>query len=125
MIKMFLFFSHRLNDEQIQEAKERWSIDIFIYLPQCLQNKWSNINPVEDFIDLSPFIGWIEANAGAKDVFLVQGDFGATFELVTYLKNRNNTVVYSTSERIVKEVVKEDSSIEITHRFKHNRFRLY
>ncbi|MCK9328829.1 MAG: CRISPR-associated protein Csx20 [Candidatus Cloacimonetes bacterium] len=125
MKKIFLFFSHRLNDIQEKELMEKWAIDRYIYLPNCLQYKWSNIDPHILEIDISPFTGWIEANSNSEDIFLVQGDFGATFKLVTFLKLKGNTVIYSTTERVCCESPDNNDGVKITHRYKHIQFREY
>ncbi len=125
MIKMFLFFSHRLSEDQIKEAQDLWKIDIFMYLPNCLQEKWSNIDPSLEEINVNPFTGWIEANAKENDIFLVQGDFGATYNLVKYLKDKDRTVVYSTTQRDCIEQKNKNNTTEIIHQYRHVRFRSY
>ena len=43
-MKMYLFFSHKLTDAQIEDAK-KLGVDEFVYLPEDLQRKFSNIPP--------------------------------------------------------------------------------
>jgi len=49
-MKMFLLFSHKLTDEQIKDAKSNLGVDEFVYLPDDLQNKFSNVPPEIDDI---------------------------------------------------------------------------
>ena len=43
MKKMFLLFSHNLTQTQIDDAKNNFDVEEFIYLNQDLQKLWSNI----------------------------------------------------------------------------------
>lgn len=122
---LVLFFSHKLSDEQINCAKSDLQVTDFIYLPENLQRDWSNISPESDNIDISGFVDWIEKNTSKNDIFLVQGDFGATFSLLNYLKTNNYSAVYSTSKRIAFEYKKDNGDIVTTHIFKHIKFRFY
>ena len=53
MKKMFLFFSHILTDLQKKEAEEEWGINEFVYLPEDLQRKWSQIDPFSESVDIN------------------------------------------------------------------------
>lgn len=125
-MKMFLFFSHKLTDEQIYDAKENLGISEFVYLPDDLQNKFSNVPPeINDIKAYSmEFINYLEKNAKKEDYVLIQGDFGIVFWVVEYCKNNNLKAVYSTTKRIAKEM-KIKGKIIKTSEFEHIRFRFY
>lgn len=124
---MFLVFSHKLTDIQIQSARNDLDIRNFQYLPEDLQYIWSHIPPYEKDIEpyLKEIINWIEEGVGTKDVVLVQGDFGATYKVVNYCKSKGLKVVYSTTKREAIEEKDEDGIISITHKISHVIFREY
>ena len=124
--KMFLLFSHNLTDDQINDARENLKVDKFIYLPKELQNIWSNIPPeIEDITDyLKPIKEFLKNNANDGDYVLIQGDFGATYNMVNYAFENNLIPIYATTKRVVKEVI-EDGKVITIREFKHCRFRKY
>ncbi|WP_456374209.1 CRISPR-associated protein Csx20 [Methanocaldococcus sp.] len=126
MPKMFLLFSHNLTNDQIKDAKENLKVDKFIYLPKELQNIWSNIPPeIEDITDyLKPIKEFLKNNANDGDYVLIQGDFGATYNMVNYAFENNLIPIYATTKRVVKEVI-EDGKVITIREFKHCRFRKY
>ena len=48
--KIILLFSHELTESQTIELKNKYNIKTVIYLPENLQQQWSNIHP--DYIDI-------------------------------------------------------------------------
>ncbi|SDZ35743.1 hypothetical protein SAMN05660462_02835 [Proteiniborus ethanoligenes] len=127
MRKLILIFSHSLTDKQIEDSKVNLYINEFIYLPKELQGKWSLIPPdMEDISNITDEIkDWIDSVADKDDYILVQGDFGATYDVVKHLKNKGHRVIYSTTSRRAKEIVRDDGKIEITHIFDHVMYREY
>lgn len=125
--RLFLIFSHKLTDIQIEDAKANLGIDEFIYLPDELQNIWRNISPyVEDINDkLEGFFKWIDVNVSKEDYILIQGDFGATYHLVKYCKSKDLRPIYSTTEREAVENRKGGSTIVLSHKVSHIRYREY
>lgn len=126
MAKLILVFSHKLTRAQIMEAGLKLGLKDQLYLPDDLQRIWSNIDP--EIEDLSSFIRKIEdfilSVYQAGDKVLVQGDFGATFQLVFRLMNQGIPCVYSTTRRVVEEVLDGDHVVKQS-RFEHVRFRIY
>jgi CRISPR/Cas system-associated endonuclease Cas3-HD len=125
MKRMFLLFSHKLTDEQKEDAKKSLGVEEYIYLPESLQKIWSNIPPeVEDIklflVDIKDFL---LKNAKIGDIVLIQGDFGAVVEMVEFSKTWL-IPVYATTKRISKEIKKDGKIIKISE-FKHVRFRRY
>jgi len=125
-MKMFLFFSHKLTDEQIKDAKENLGISEFVYLPEDLQYKFSNVPPeIEDIKEYSrDFKEFLKNNAKKDDYVLIQGDFGVVFQIVEFCKENSLKAVYSTTKRIAKEKKVEGKIVKISE-FKHVRFRKY
>jgi len=125
MKRMFLLFSHKLTDEQIEDAKKSFGVDEFIYLPQNLQEIWSNIPPeVEDIKPLLEDIKqFLKENAKTGDIVLIQGDFGAVVEMVEFIRFWL-LPVYATTKRISKEIEKDGKIVKVSE-FRHVRFRKY
>ena len=126
MFKMFLLFSHKLTDEQIKDAKANLGVREFIYLPEDLQDKFSNVPPeIEDIKEYSKdFTEFLTDNAQKEDYVLIQGDFGVVFNIVEFCKSNDLKAIYSTTKRVVKEQIINGKIIK-TSEFKHIRFRNY
>jgi len=124
-MKLFLFFSHTLTQEQINDAKNL-GIDEFISLPKDLQYLWSNVPPeLEDIEEYAkPFYEFLNINARKGDYVLVQGDFGLSCRLVNYSKQKGLIPVYATTKRKVIETEKDGKIVKISE-FKHVQFRRY
>ena len=123
---MFLLFSHTLTQDQIDDAKNSLGISKFVKLPDNLQTIWSGIPPeLENLTEyLKPLKKFIKENANNNDAVLIQGDFGAVYEMVSFCKELNLTALYATTKRETKEVKKDDKIIK-TSLFKHIRYRKY
>ncbi len=123
---MFLLFSHKLTPLQIKDAKETFGIDEFIYLPKNLQDIWSQIPPEKKEITslLLPIKEYLLKEAKDGDVVLIQGDFGATYDMVNFCKSKGYIAIYSTNKRVAKEVTKGDKLIKISE-FIHKVYRRY
>jgi len=124
-MKLFLFFSHTLTQEQINDAKNP-GIDKFVPLPNELQYLWSNVPPeLEDIEEYAkPFYEFLNINARKGDYVLVQGDFGLSCRLVNYSKQKGLIPVYATTKRKVIETEKDGKIVKISE-FKHVQFRRY
>jgi len=125
--KMFLIFSHHLTDKQIREGAEVFNIDEYIHLPEELQSIWSNISPDTEDIsnEVDKIIDWLEEKLDPDDAVLVQGDFGATYKVVNYLKSKGIKAVYSTTKREAEEEASDDGKVTVKHVFSHVIFREY
>jgi hypothetical protein len=129
MVKLYLLFSHYITDEQYKDARQFLGITDFVSLPKDLQQRFSNVPADLEAIDayLQPVLNWIDEHCtNQNDYILIQGDFGATYFLVDYCKNRNYAIpMYATTERKSIEEIQEDGSIKTQRIFKHKRFRFY
>lgn len=127
MKKLILIFSHILTDKQVEDAKENLQVEDFLYLPKDLQRKWSLVPPDEkDITSITREIKvWLEEVATTEDYILVQGDFGATYDVVNFCRSKGFKAIYSTTNRRAKEVRREDGKIEVSHIFDHVMYRPY
>lgn len=124
--KLFLIFNHKLTDEQKSSAFHTLKVDEIIYLPDDLQEIWSNIPPEGDLTEeIKKVINWLNGNSSKGDYVLVQGDFGATFYLVDYSLKMGLIPVYATSKRTVLEEKDEHGVTKKVSIFKHVEFRRY
>ena len=125
--KLILLFSHNLTKFQKKEANNSLEITEFVSLPISLQNKWSNVPAESD--DISNYLTdirlWLMEVANKNDYILIQGDFGATYFLVNLAFQFKLIPVYSTTERIHEEVLKQDGTLEMKKIFKHVKYRKY
>ena len=123
---MYLFFSHKLTQEQIKDAEENFKIKNFVPLPEKLQILFSNVPPelesLEDYLE--PFKEFLAKNSKKNDVVLIQGDFGIVCALVEFSKKIGLVPVYATTKRLVKMTATDGKSAKISY-FSHVRFRKY
>ena len=124
MKKLILLFSHKLTPQQKQDAKTSFEIEEFILLPNNLQTIWSAVPAdLEDLSDyLQPIRDYLMNEIQKDDVVLIQGDFGATCAISSFVKSIGGVAIYATTKRDVVE--KEiDGKIVKTSVFEHVRFR--
>jgi len=128
MKTLHLLFSHHLTELQKKDAYDNLGISEIKYLPEHLQAVWSNVPPTPDLQvkeHLKPILEYLANTAQNQDVVLVQGDFGATYETVTFCKNIGLTPVYATTERKSVEKQNPDGTITTQRIFQHIHFRKY
>ena len=126
MSKMYLIFSHKLSEDQINEAKSKFSIKEFIYLSSELQTIWSNVPPNCNDLDdwLSPLIYYLKNNICENDYVLIQGEFGSTYKVVNLVKSLRAKALYATTLRETIETTTADGVLKQSI-FKHCLFRFY
>lgn len=124
---VFLFLSHKLTAEQKQDLEENWNVSGYVFLPEDLQEKWSNIPP--DLQDLDEYLEcfriWLSKKAVKNDLVLISGDFGAVYKIVDYTESIGLTALYSSTKRTVEEMEISDGKICKESIFKHVLFRKY
>jgi len=126
MKKMILLFSHKLTPEQIVDAKSSFGVEEFLTIDNDLQNICSNVPAdLEDIVEyLQPIRDFLIENMKEDDIVLVQGDFGATCTMASFVKSLAGVAVYATTKRdVVKEEI--DGKIVKTSVFEHVRFRKF
>jgi len=126
MKKMFLLFSHQLTPLQVEDAKKKLGVSLFVPLPSKLQTLWSEIPAELESIEeyLQPIKGFLLQHASKGDVVLIQGDFCAVYDMVKYAKSLELLPVCSTTKRKVEEVTQKNKVIK-TSTFEHVKYRRY
>jgi hypothetical protein len=126
MRKMILLFSHILNQQQIDDAKNSLHVSEFISMPQDLQKIWSNLDADLETIatSLEPIKIFLQKNSNKGDVVLIQGDFGASYMMVSFAKELRLTPVYATTKRTISEIIENEKTVKKSV-FEHRRFREY
>lgn len=119
--KMFLLFNHKLTQEQIQDAIESLNVNNFLYLPENLQQIWSNVTPETDFEEIKKFI---KENTSNNDYILIQGEFGASYKMINWSKENYLIPIYSftTRESIEKTIGSEVTKVSV---FRHKKYCYY
>ena len=125
--KMILLFSHTLSEKQREDAKKSYGVSEFIYLKRELQQIWSNIS--EDVENISGLLkdikNFIKVTAKKDDIVLIQGDFGAVYEMINFSKELGLITVYATTKRVASENINENGQSIKKSLFEHRRFREY
>mgnify|MGYP000919214596 FL=1 len=123
MKTLFTLINHTLTSEQEEDARKNLNINKFINIADAT---WSDIDPSEKsvikIVEIYKYRLRLQAKAG--DVLLVQGDYGATYNMIRFAKNMGLIAVYATTNRIVSEQV-ENGKVVIKREFKHAKFREY
>lgn len=123
---MVLFFSHKITQEQKNDAKKLLGVEEFVALPKELQELFSfvpaELDDLKEYI--KPFGDFLKQNTKSGDIALIQGDFGLSYKLVKYSKSIGVVPVYATTRRKSKEIQIENQVIKESL-FEHVRFRKY
>lgn len=125
-LSTLICFFHKLTEAQKKKLLGKLRVEKISYLPQDLQKIWSNIPPEMHYVGefILPIKKWLKKNVQAGDYILVQGDYGATYQIVKCDFANNCIPIYATSER--KTIEKTDNGqITLVRLFKHVRFRVY
>ena len=123
MKKMFVLINHDLTQEQKSQALKVFGVEDIINIAD---DTWSNINPVDENIlyALNTYKKELMLEAEAGDILLVQGDFGATYNMINFAKNIGIKTIYATTKRVVQELIIDGKSVT-RREFKHEKFREY
>ena len=123
MKTFFTLINHTLTSEQEEDARKNLNVDKFVNIADAM---WSDIDPSEKSVIkfVETYKDKLKKQAKVGDILLVQGDFGATYNMIRFAKSMGLIVVYATTNRIVSEQV-ENGKVVIKREFKHARFREY
>nr|WP_241634523.1 CRISPR-associated protein Csx20 [Fusobacterium gastrosuis] len=121
MKKIVLLFSHTLTEAQEEELKKDWLCNKIIYIPSNLKNKWANINEESN---LDEFKNFLKAKLNKDDYVLIQGEWGATYQMINFSKENSYIPIYSSTARSVEEYKEGDSIIKKSI-FLHRGFKKY
>lgn len=124
---MLLLFNHRLTEEQRQEARDAFGVERFVSPPAMVRDLWAAVPPELPGLDrtLQPVRNWLNNTARPGDLVLVEGDFGAAFLMVLHAFRLGLRPVYAATRRDAEELRHPDGTVQLTHRFRHCRFRSY
>lgn len=125
--RVILLFSHQLTEPQRMELRNEWDVYQQVSLPVHLQKLWSDVPPdlptLKDY--LQPLVSWLETVTREEDLVLIQGEFGATYLVVSEALRLGLVPVYSTTAREVSEQLGAAGEVLQTRVFRHQRFRIY
>ena len=123
MKKMFVLINHNLTEEQKDQALKVFGVEDIINIAD---DAWSNISPSDENIlyVLNRYKKELMLEAEAGDILLVQGDFGATYNMINFAKNIGIKTIYATTKRIAQELT-IDGKLVTRREFKHEKFREY
>ena len=123
MKTLFILINHALTPDQEEDARNNLNVYKIVNIADA---RWSDIDPSEKSITkfVESYKDKLKMQAKTGDILLVQGDFGATYNMIRFAKNMGLITVYATTSRIVSEQV-ENGKVVIKREFKHARFREY
>jgi hypothetical protein len=127
MTQLILLFNHQLTPAQEADAIEHLGVEIFFYPSDEIRRLWSQIPPELTILSdyLRPVYTWLETQSAAGDFVLIQGDFGACYAMVQAAFRMNLIPIYATTRREAVENQLPDGSIQLTHQFRHVKYRKY
>ncbi len=127
MPNLIVLFNHTLTPAQEADARASLGAARIIEPPEEIRKIWAQVPPEPDALAayLAPVFAWLEDAAVPDDFVLVQGEFGATFQVVRFCLDRGLVPVYSTTRRVAREERLPDGSVAVRHIFSHVRFRVY
>lgn len=122
---MITIFSHQLTQPQIQDAQTNLHVDRFLYLPQELQKLWSNVDTEQNINHfLLPVKNFIVKNYEEGDSVLIQGDYGASYNLISFCKAKGYKTLYATTKRNSKEIIRNNTVEKVSY-FSHISYKEY
>ncbi len=122
-----LIFSHELTPEQERDLKVKWNVGKIVTMPENIQSVWKNMPPELPSLKryVRPVLTWLIETGFPGDLVLVQGDFGATYIVVSFAVRVGFVPVYSTTKREVEEKTYPDGTVKQERIFNHCIFRKY
>ena len=127
MKKIVLLFSHQLTPKQEQDIYHSLNVEKKYTLPPALQSIWSQV-PTDQELCLNSYLkeiqSFLEQHLSKGDYVLVQGDFGATYSMIQFAKQKGFKPIYSVNPRVAKEYI-ENGIVKKYSEFEHKFFREY
>ena len=83
---LFTLINHTLTLEQEEDARENLDVDKFVNIADA---RWSDIDPSDKSVIkfVETYKNKLKKQAKVGDILLVQGDFGATYNMIRFAKN--------------------------------------
>ena len=123
---LYLLFNHTLTQEQSNDAYATLKVADIIYAPRELLSLWRSIPPELPHIKerLYPLYDYMFKTCKAGDYMLIQGDFGATYQVVQKALSLGLIPLYATTKRYAVEKMIEGQMVKRSL-FRHVMFRRY
>ena len=121
MKKLVLLFSHQLTEQQEIEAKNSLKCNEILYLPKELKEKWQNLGIKKNLEEFKKFLDKVTSK---EDYVLIQGEWGATYDMINYCKGKNLIPIYSSTKREVEERKNGEEIVKVS-KFVHRGFINY
>lgn len=123
---LYLLFNHKLTSEQEEDAYLNLGVERIVYLPDSLLAIWKNISPKKRYLKdlLYPIYSYMYSRCTKGDYILIQGDSGATYQVVQKAFSLKLKPIYATTERKAVEKNVEGKNIK-TSEFEHVIYREY
>lgn len=123
--KVLALISHKILPEQEQELKNRFEIVDIKFLPENLQQIWSNVLYDDKYYtNLNEMIDYMLSILNEEDYVIVQGNWGYVYKLVEEAKKNKIIPLYAFSVRDSSEEIINGEVVKIT-KFKHQCFVEY
>lgn len=123
--KVLALISHKILPEQEQELKNRFEIVDIKFLPENLQQIWSNVLYDDKYYtNLNEMIDYMLSILNEEDYVIVQGNWGYVYKLVEEAKKNKIIPLYAFSVRDSSEDIINGEVVKIT-KFKHQCFVEY
>ena len=123
--KVLALISHKILPEQEQELKNKFEIVDIKFLPENLQQIWSNVLYDDKYYtNLNEMIDYMLSILNEEDYVIVQGNWGYVYKLVEEAKKNKIIPLYAFSVRDSSEDIINGEVVKIT-KFKHQCFVEY
>lgn len=121
----YTLLNHEPTSEQREDLRSHWEAEI-VLPPEEVKQAWASISPEGELTPflLGPFLAWLE-EAPPGSLVWVQGEYGATYQMVRFALQRGLVPIYATTKRDVIEEKQPDNSVVKRMVFRHVQFRRY
>lgn len=123
-MKLINVSNHNLTEQQKQDAMDTLGVTEFIDLQQDLKAKLGNLKPT-DVYEVATEIKDFILNQGNDIIVHLAGFMDLVQWLIQELHSYNIKVVYSYTQRIVQEQIKDNGAIEKKVIFEHQGWYSY
>lgn len=123
--KVLALISHQILPEQEQELINIFKIGEIKFLPENLQQIWSNVLYDDNYYtNLNEIIDYMLSILNEEDYVIVQGNWGYVYKLVEEAKKNKIIPLYAFSIRDSSEEIINGEVVKIT-KFRHQCFVEY
>lgn len=126
-MNLIVLLNHDLSQNQKEGARFELGVSNIKYMSNENRELWSKIDPtlltLSDLIE--PLLFELQMISKEKDYVLVQGDFGATYMVVSFCKLNGLIPIYSTTKRISEDILLKNGRVKTRKIFRHVMYRVY